>query len=309
MIERGVTRHADDSAPRDEGRAALEAEQRASARAPSGSARRRPWVPRPAVVHALIRRDYLVARSYRVAFVLDVGFGVVSLFIYFFISRTFDDATAGGLGGAPSYFAFAAVGVALSLVVQVASSRLAQRLREEQLTGALEMLVAQPVASSEMSLGLAGFHFLFAALRAVVYLLIAGLFLSADLSRADWMGFVAVLAAATLAMAAIGIALAAVVLVLKRAELLVALVAMALALVGGAYFPVDVLPGWLQPLANVLPTTFAFDGVRAALYRGEGWATPTLELLAFTAVALPLAILVFGAALDLARRLGSLSTP
>jgi ABC-2 type transport system permease protein len=283
-------------------------ERRPGAR-PTGVAGASVLLPRPAVVHALIRRDYLVARSYRVAFLLDIVFGIISLLIYFFISRTFEDASSARLAGAPSYFAFAAVGVALSLVVQAASARLAQRIREEQLTGALELLVAQPVTAVELALGLAGFHFLFAALRAVVYLLAAGFVLSADFSRADWLGFVTVLVAAAVAMAALGIVFAALVLVLKRAELLVAVLTVALALLGGAYFPLEVLPGWLQPLADVLPTTFAFDGVRAALYRGEGWAMPAVELGAFSAVGLPVAIGVFRLALDLARRLGSLSTP
>jgi ABC-2 type transport system permease protein len=265
-------------------------------------------LPRLEVVRALIRRDYSVSRSYRVSFVLDVFFGVVTLLIYFFISRTFEDATTRDLGGAPSYFAFAAVGVALNLVIQSATARLIQRVREEQLTGALEILVAQPVTTTELALGMAGFHFVFAVLRAVFYLLIAGFFLKADLSDADWGGFAAMLLATAVAMACIGIALSALVLVIKRADLPAALILLALALLGGAFFPVTVLPGWLQPVTEVLPTTLAFSGVRAALYRGEGWSADALELALLSVVALPLAIAIFRAALWFARRDGSLSS-
>ena len=112
-----------------------------------------------------------------------------------------------------------------------------------------------------------------------------------------------------LAMAAIGVGLGAAVVVLKRAELLSAVVLLALSLLGGAYFPTDVLPGWVQPVADVLPTTFAFSGVRNALYTGEDWGLPALELIAFTLVALPIALLIFRLGLDHARRRGSLSTP
>ena len=261
------------------------------------------------MVRALVRRDYAVSRSYRLTFVLDVFFGVVSLLIYFFISRTFEDATTRDLGGAPNYFAFAAVGVALNLVIQAATARLVQRGREEQLTGALEILVAQPITATELVLGLAGFHFLFAVSRAVFYLLVAGFFLDADLSGADWGGFVVVLAATAVAMGCIGIALAALVLLIKRAELPAGLALLALALLGGAFFPVSVLPGWLEAIADVLPTTFAFSGVRAALYRGEDWAVPAAELAAFAVVALPVSIAVFRAALWFAKREGSLSSP
>lgn len=254
-------------------------------------------------------RDFLVSSSYRVAFVLDLFFGLVSLLIYFFISRTFENVPAEDLAGAPSYFAFAAVGVALNLVIQSASVRLAQRMREEQLTGALEILIAQPVASGELSLGLAGFHFLFAIVRAVFYLLVAGLLLSADLSSADWAGFAAVMLAAGAAFVPFGIVAAALVLVVKRAELLITLVVLSMSLVGGAFFPVEVLPSALEEIARFLPTTFAFSGVRSALYQGDDWAVPALELAGFAVVGLPVAMLVFRQALEMAVRRGSLSTP
>jgi ABC-2 type transport system permease protein len=255
-----------------------------------------------------VRRDFHVSRSYRAAFVLDLFFGFVSLAIYYFISKTFT-VTPSNLAGAPSYFSFAAVGVALGLVVQAATFRVAQRLREEQLTGALETLVAQPVSAPELALGLAGFHFAFATVRAVAYLLIADVAFSADFSNADWLGFVVMMVVTAMAMAPVGIAVGAAVLVLKRAELLATVTTLALALVGGAYFPIDVLPGWLQPLAKILPTTFAFNGVRAALYRGTGWTTPALELLAVFVIAMPVALWLFASAIAIARRRGSLSTP
>ena len=147
-------------------------------------------------------------------------------------------------------------------------------MREEQLTGALETLVAQPVTAAELALGLAGFHFAFAVVRAVAYLAMAGFALDADLSEADWLGFVVMMAATGIAMSAIGIAPAAAVVVFKRAELLSAVVLLALSLLGGAFFPVDVLPDWVQPLAEIMPTTFAFSGVRNALYTGDDWGLP-----------------------------------
>lgn len=266
-------------------------------------------LPRPGVVYALARRDWLVSRSYRIAFLLDLLFGVLSLLIYFFISRTFGDETTRDLAGADTYFDFAAVGVALAVVIQASSVRLAQRVREEQLTGALEILIAQPITALELALGMAGFHFLFAVVRAVAYLFVAGSLLGADFSQADWGGFFVVLAAAGVALIPIGVLLGGTVLVLRRAETPAAFVMLGLSLLGGAYFPISVLPGWLQPLAEVLPTTFAFEGVRAALYRGEGWPLPALKLLAFGLIALPVTVVLFRGALDGARRRGSLSTP
>ncbi len=38
--------------------------------------------------------------------------------------------------------------------------------------------------------------------------------------------------------------------------------------VSGVWYPVDVLPGWLQPVAWALPTTHVFEGMRAVLING-----------------------------------------
>ena len=115
-------------------------------------------LPRFGVIAALVRRDYLVQRSYRLAFVLDLFYGIVNLLVFYFISQTFTDVATADLSGAPSYFAFASIGIAITIVLQAASGGLAHRIREEQLTGTLEALTAQPITVPELSFGLAAFQ-------------------------------------------------------------------------------------------------------------------------------------------------------
>ncbi len=256
---------------------------------------------------ALVRRDFLVTSSYRFPFFLDLVFGVVNLIMFFYISRTFGDAATTGLQGAPSYFAFAAVGVAITLVIQAASTGLAQRLREEQLTGTLEALQAQPISASETAFGLVGFPFAFALARAALYLLIAAIFLGLDVSDADWLGFALVLIVSSAAIASIGIGLGALVLIFKRGEALAGLVTFGLGFLGGAFFPLSLLPDLLQPLLSVNPTKYALDGVREALFQGQGWSDEILALVIFSFVALPIAVWGFRGALHHARRTGTLA--
>lgn len=265
-------------------------------------------MPRLATIAALVQREYLINRSYRFALVLDVAFGFLNLVVFFYISRTFGGGSTQRLSGASNYFEFAAVGIALSLVIQTAVLRIGQRMREEQLTGTLEALAAQPISASELAIGLAGFDILFATARATLYLVIAGVFFSVDLSRADWLGFAAMLASIAVAMMSVGIVLAAGVLVLRRAELLGVVVTLALSTLGGAVFPVGVLPSWLDPITSIIPTRFAFEGVRRALFSGGGWGGDAGALLGLSALAFPLAFLAFAGALALAKRRGSLGT-
>jgi ABC-type multidrug transport system permease subunit len=257
-------------------------------------------------VLALLRRDFMISRSYPFAFLSDIFFGALNLGVFYFVSKTFSGASTAPLQGAGSYFAFAAVGVALTTVIQGASVGLSRQVREEQLTGTLEALVAQPTTATELSLGLAGFPFLFGMARALLYMGLAAPFLHVDVSQIDWLGLVVMFLITAAAITSIGVALGALVLVFKRSEGLVALVSFGLGALGGALFPVSKL-GDFEFLSRLVPTRPAFDGVRAALFRGEDWGGSALGLAIFAALALPLAIWLFRAALDMTRRRGSLS--
>jgi ABC-2 type transport system permease protein len=267
---------------------------------------RRPPFPRFQVVLALIRRDVAITRSYRIAFVLDIVFGVLNLAMFFFISRTFGHVGGVDLHGAPNYFAFASVGIAITIVIDAASTGLAQRIRGEQLAGTLEALLIQPVTVGEVAFGLAGFPFVFAMIRAVFYLLIAAAWFHVDVAQASVVGFVVVLLVAGTAFTALGILLGAVVLIVKRGDVLVGMVIFTMGLISGAFYPVGVLPGWIERIGRVMPTRFAYDGLRSAMFVGSGWWTDVAALVAYSVIGIPAAIAVFAAALRHATRTGSL---
>jgi ABC-2 type transport system permease protein len=256
---------------------------------------------------ALARRDFSVFTSYRFAIGFDLLYGLIDLLVYYFISRTFQDASTADLGGAPDYFSFVLVGIVITLVVSAASATIGYRLREEQLTGTLETLVAQPIRSWQIALGMTGWPFTFALARAVFYLAVAWIFLDVDLSDASWAGATAMLLASGLALLGLGVALGAIVVAFKRGNNIIGFVALALGFVGGAFFPLEVLPGWLERLGRLVPTRFIFDGTRAALFGGSGWSEDALILVAYGVVGLPLALWAFSRALEHAKRRGSLA--
>jgi ABC-2 type transport system permease protein len=263
-------------------------------------------VPRGRVVLGIIERDFSIARSYRLTFVLDIFFVLVNLAVFFFISRTFLHASTVNLHGAPSYFAFAAVGIALTTVIDTASVGLARRVRDEQLTGTLEVLLAHPLRIAELSFGLAGFPFVFALIRSVVYLFIVALWASLDLSPEKIVGLIVVLAASGVAFSALGILLAAITMVVKRGDTLVGMLVYAMGFISGAFFPISVLPTWIATIGRVMPTRFAFDGLRSAMFHGSGWLDDVGALLLFGLVGIPVSLWLFHRAIEIGRRRGSL---
>lgn len=59
------------------------------------------------------------------------------------------------------------------------------------------------------------------------------------------------------------------------------------------YFPIDVLPDGLRQVAEILPCTWGFDVVRAALLGGDVDPAQLAGLYASAAVLLPIAVLGF----------------
>jgi ABC-2 type transport system permease protein len=263
-------------------------------------------IPRLSRVLTLVRREYASRRTYRLAFLLDLLFGVANLLVYYFISRTLEVAADSNLG-VSSYFAYVLVGIAITNVIGAASTGLAYRIREEQFTGTLEALMVQPVTLTELSAGLAGYPFLFSMGRAAIYILVGGTLLGIDFGTTDWVGFVVMLLVSALAFGALGIILGGVMLVVKRGEALVGLFTYALGILGGAFFPISTFPPWLEPIARIVPTRFAFEGLRRAIFLGDHWARDALILLVMSIVAFPFATYFFARAVEHTRRAGTLT--
>ena len=81
-------------------------------------------------------------------------------------------------------------------------------------------------------------------------------------------------------------------------------------LIGGVYFPITVMPGWLQFLAKFLPISYAIRAAELAVYQGYAVSRLTKEigfLLLFSLFLLPLSFASFKVALKKARRQGSLA--
>jgi ABC-2 type transport system permease protein len=68
----------------------------------------------------------------------------------------------------------------------------------------------------------------------------------------------------------VGLVVAALVLRLGLgAESLAWVAVFALAPLSGVYYPIDVLPGWLQPVAWSLPSAYVFEGMRSVLFENR----------------------------------------
>ena len=80
-----------------------------------------------------------------------------------------------------------------------------------------------------------------------------------------------------------------------------------LLVVSGVYYPVSVLPTWMEWLAKISPATYALRGIRSSILDGDGLAWENVwPLLVIGAVSIPLGLWVFGRGEVYAKRHGKL---
>jgi ABC-2 type transport system permease protein len=132
----------------------------------------------------------------------------------------------------------------------------------------LKSMYVAPVSIPMYLIGRGIARFFTTSLSVVITIAFGVAFLQLQVSVTDarWGLFIVALCIGTAMLAMMGLALASVVLTIAHGSWLVGeAVAGALYLFCGAVFPIDALPGWLQPVGYLMPLTYWLELMRRAL--------------------------------------------
>jgi ABC-2 type transport system permease protein len=261
-------------------------------------------------ISAFVRRDLLEALSYRLAFVSDWLSMLGQVVVFYFVGQMISPETLQAYGGSKvSYIEYVAVGIALTSVLEVGLGKVVSATRTEQLYGTLEALLASPTASSTIQLGLVAYDMLYVPIRMTIFLVLVSVLFGAHFT---WSGLgpsaFLLLAFAPLTWG-LGVVSAAGVLTFRKGTLVIGFAGVAFAVASGTYFPIGVLPEWLQPIAEANPITIALDGMRSALLGTAGYRDVLPEFLQLVPIAIVFVlagISAFRMALHRERRHGTL---
>jgi ABC-2 type transport system permease protein len=149
-----------------------------------------------------------------------------------------------------------------------------------------------------------------AAAESLFYLVAAAIIFRANLDWANIACATVTVVLVVLANAGLGLINAGFVLVTKRPSPLAQLLGLVTTLLAGVYYPIQVLPKWLQSFGYLLPATYAFDALRHTLLQGASLNDIEGDLLAlagFILVLLPVGLVAFRFAVRWAKMDGSLS--
>ncbi|MFZ2199074.1 MAG: ABC transporter permease [Thermodesulfovibrionales bacterium] len=256
-------------------------------------------------------RDFIEETSYKLSFAMSI-FGILSsTLVYFFLSKLLGDAGLKFLqpyGG--NYFSFVLIGVAFFSYLGVSVKGISNSIREGQKLGTLEALLVTQTEIPTIIVSSSLYSFLWASFKVAVYLFLGIVLFGIDIGHANLAGAFLILILTITSFISFGIISASFVMVLKKGDPVGWLFTSLSALLGGLYYPVSVLPDWLQHLSYVLPVTYALEGMRLALLKGYSFHElfpNIIALVLFSCIMIPLSIVIFGYAVKRAKEEGSLT--
>jgi ABC-2 type transport system permease protein len=259
-----------------------------------------------AAAAAICKRDLLLFASYRARLFSTLISTAVSLTLFYYVSRLVNSRA---VGSPDEYYAFVVVGLAIFGVLASVLSTPVATLRAELQAGTFERMVLSPFGPVRSIAALLLFPLALALFLAILSLAFAAIVFGLDLRWETAPLAIPIAALGALAFAPFGLAMTALVVLVKQTNAGATLVITGVTLLAGIYFPVSLLPDWIQWASEVQPFTPAIDLLRNVLV-GTPLTAPAwgelLKLVGFAVVTLPLALLALRAAVERSRRKGTI---
>ncbi len=162
-------------------------------------------------------------------------------------------------------------------------------LVEERNTGTLKRLVASPVSKPALLAGKTLGPLLVGIVQMAVLIAAGQILFGVQWGRSP-LALVMVVVAFDLAAVSIGIFLSTIARTAEQATGMMVAASMVMGALGGAWWPLDIVPDFMRTAGHFFPSAWAMDGFQAIILRG---ASPAAVLLP-TAVLLGFTVLFFG---------------
>jgi ABC-2 type transport system permease protein len=141
------------------------------------------------------------------------------------------------------------------------------------------------------------FAIIYGLARAALLFAVVAFFFDLSLPNANFLAALLVVAVASVSFIGIGMMTSVMPLISPEKGMQLGFIAQGMLLVvSGVYYPVDVLPTWMEWIAKISPATYALDGIRDAVLEGDGLTAMGDELwplVLIGAVSIPLGLAVF----------------
>src|SRR5260370_33463934 len=191
------------------------------------------------------------------------------------------------------------IGTAVWSYLSVTFEGVTDMITIERWEGTIEHTFMAPISRFTHLIGSCWYAIVHGLLLTFVQLIVVASFFQLNLSHANYLTATFMLLIGSISFVGFGIGAAVLPLLFtERGSQMSFIVRAILLLVSGVYYPISVLPGWMQPLASISPATYVLNGLRARLidgqvfWSGEIWSY-TWPLIVTGLVSVPLGVYIF----------------
>ena len=268
------------------------------------------WLVEVIAVWGYVQRNYFLTKRYFMWELVWLTFTTVNAMSITFIGAGVELVGGGEGTDTERLMTFLLVGALIWSYLSMIFDVLSETVQWERWEGTIEYTFMSPTSRVTHLLGMGVYAVVYGIIRTAVVLGVAMLAFDLDLSEANYWAALVVLAVCSISLVGFGVVAAVMPLLSpEKGQQVTYIVSALLLLVSGVYYPVKVLPEWMQVIAQFSPVTYALEGSRAALLGGVGlsqlWGS-IWPLLLMGAVFVPMGLFVFHLGESYAKRTGKL---
>ncbi len=259
---------------------------------------------------AFIKRDFIILASYKMAFLTTSLGAVFPLLSYFFIAKLMPSGSTQSIakyGG--DYFSFTLIGIAFTTYFTMAVQEFSALMRRDQMAGCLEALLSSQTDTKSLIFMSAIFKFIHNGTVLIFMFVIAYFFLGFNIAKINIASTILTLLLSFITFISLGIFSAAGTILFKQGEPFGFIFGTLSSLLGGAVFPIALLPFGLKIFSYVIPITYSLDALRLAILQGYSISMLSQQLIILTSISiflLPMSLKFFEWAVEKGKRNGTL---
>ena len=264
------------------------------------------------LAYAFVEREIALSKRYWAWEIVWLVYGIVTSLSVAYIGLAAPAISGGQVDEAAvsRFVLYLLIGTIAWRFLGIIFENIGEVIAWERWEGTIEYTFMSPVPRLTHLLGMCAATLVRSLAFSIGILACVALFVPVDLSHANIVSAIVLLLVGALAFVGLGIASAAFPLMWTEKGLQMAYIVQAVVLlVSGVYYPVDVLPNWMQLLSVISPATYVIRGMRAALMDGADLATLWPEVwpaLVVGVLSIPLGLRLFVAVERYAKRTGRL---
>jgi ABC-2 type transport system permease protein len=221
--------------------------------------------------YAIVRREWTIFTRYPSWIIGLFIWPLIFPMMYIFTARALAGPDGSGLAvfmattGATDFIGYIIIGTTVWMWQNIVLWDVGFALRNEQMRGTLESNWLSPTWRFSYLLGHTGPQIISMLMFISITALEFGLLFGIKLNGSVWMILLMMLVAMP-SIYGLGFAFASLVITVKEANAFVFLIRGLVMIFCGITFPISLLPGWMQSIAEWLPQTYLIHGMREAAF-------------------------------------------